>query len=281
MTQPPLALPPVSEPFRLPFHYGALHNVGIDLLVDPEPVHKVLSRAHPALVAADFDGQACVSVNFQLYFAQYPQGASLTQEIEVNVIAFPRGQEDRLAPLSYAEYAQGVDQTRLLGIGRIVVLCDNPFAIDAGVALYAEPKHSATFQAVMPSLNGEESALWSVTARGPAEDEPELLTLTADLTGLPSVTATNTPITGYGTTPAGDLLAGPMNVYQPYRLHLLDESTRDRVTIQVSESPSGFGDDLRTLIGDGPAAGVWTYQSAPVAAHQRPYFVPASARHPD
>ena len=281
MTKQPLARPAVPQPFRLPFHYGALHNVGIDLLVDLDPVRKVLSRAHPALTAAEFDGQACVSVNFQLYFAQYPQGASLTQEIEVNIIAFPRGQEERLAPLTYAEYAQGVDQTKLLGIGRIVVLCDNPFAIDAGVALYAEPKYPAAFHALMPSLNGEESALWSVTARGPHEGDPELLTLTADLTGLPSVTATNTPITGYGTTPAGDLLAGPMNVYQPYRLHLLDEKTHDRATIQVTESPSPFADDLHTLIGDGPAAGVWTYQSAPVAAHLRPYRVPPSAQHPD
>ncbi|MFI0220263.1 hypothetical protein [Streptomyces lydicus] len=30
-------MPPVPEPYQLPFHYGALHHIGIDYLVDPGP----------------------------------------------------------------------------------------------------------------------------------------------------------------------------------------------------------------------------------------------------
>jgi hypothetical protein len=34
------------------------------------------------------------------------------------------------------------------------------------------------------------------------------------------------------------------------------------------------GKDLDASIGDAPTAAVWTYQSAPIAAHHRPYFSP-------
>lgn len=78
----PLPLPPVADPYQLPFHYGALHNIGLDYLVDPDPVREVLAKHHPALTAAHFDGQCLVSLNYQLYFAQYQFGGGITQEID-------------------------------------------------------------------------------------------------------------------------------------------------------------------------------------------------------
>lgn len=271
MTTEPLCWPPIAEPFLLPFHYGALHHVGIDYLVEPGPVREVLARAHPRLMAAQFDGQACVSVNFQLYFAQYANGSGITQEIEINIVGLPRGEERRLGPLSYMDYARGVDQTKLLGIGRIHVLCDNPVAIDAGTKLYAEPKYPARFAVAMPSLNGPRSQTWQVSCQG---EETELFGFTARLDGLTAEPVNTTPITGYGTTAEGRLLAGPMNVYHPYQLHLLDAGTADRVELRITDPGSPVCGDLGTLIGQTPAAGVWTYQSAPVAAHNRPYFLP-------
>ncbi|WP_314615219.1 hypothetical protein [Streptomyces stackebrandtii] len=149
-----LPLPPVAAPYQLPFHYGALHQIGVDFLVEPEPVRDLLAKHHPALSAAEFDGQAVVSLNYQLYFAQYGFGGGITQEIEFNVIAHPTTEAHRLPRLSYEEYAHGVDQTRLLGIARVHVLCDNPLAIDAGRRLFAEPKHPGWFETTMPSPNG-------------------------------------------------------------------------------------------------------------------------------
>lgn len=272
MNDAPLSLPPVASPFLLPFHYGALHQVGIDHLVDPEPARKLVARLHPGLQVAEFDGRACVSTNFQLYFAQYAQGGGITQEIEVSVVAFPRGSAHRVAGLTYADYATGADSSKLLGIGRLHVLCDNPIAIEAGTKLFAEPKYPARFTVSMPSLNGPATQTWTV--RCAAENGDELLSLTARLDGLPSAPVNTAPITGYGTTPDGDLLAGPMNVYQPYRLHLLDDVTRDRVAVTVTDPSSPVGADLTALLGDAPAVSAWTYQSAPVAAHNRPYYVP-------
>ncbi|MFB7176159.1 hypothetical protein ACFCYI_00410 [Streptomyces sp. NPDC056257] len=276
-----MPLPPVPAPYQLPFHYGALHNLGLDFLVDPGAARDVLAKHHPALNVAEFDGRALVSVNFQLYFAQYQFGAGITQEVEVNIIAFPADAADRLPDLSYEQYAQGHDQTKLLGIARIHVLCDNALAIDAGRKLYAEPKHPGWFEAAMPSLNGPAGNSWHVTCKaagftpeGDIERHPTgLFTLAADLTGLTGTPVNNTPITGYGTDEAGRPLAGPMNVYQPYLWYAPADIAADRAALAVLDPTAEVGQDLTRLLNGTAPAGVWTYQSSPVAAHNRPYYL--------
>ena len=279
---PDLSLPPVAAPYQLPFHYGALHNIGLDYLVDPEPVRAALAKRHPDLTAADFDGQACVTLNYQLYFAQYPGGAGITQEIEYSVIAYPTASARRLARLSYEQFAHGYDQTKLLGIARLHVLCDNALAIDAGTRLYGEPKYPAWFEATMPSLNGPAAEAWSVSCKDAAftEDgggierrERTLFSFAVDLAGLPRVPVNNTPITGYGTDAAGRPLAGPMNVYQPYQYHALSALESSPVRLTVHDRTSPIGTELTALIGAAPAVAAWTYQSPPVAAHNHPYYL--------
>ena len=278
-------LPPVAAPYRLPFHYGALHNIGLDYLVDPEPARRLLAERHPELTAADFGGRACVTLNYQLYFAQYPTGGGITQEIEISVIAHPRAGAEHLARLTYEQFAHGWDQTRLLGIARLHVLCDNPLAIRAGTELYGEPKYPAWFEAAMPSLNGPPGENWSVTCGRAALDaagdgiergEQRLFSFEADLAGLTRTPVGNSPVTGYGVDGAGRPLAGPMHLHHPYQHHPLDAVTADRVRLRVHDTASACGTDLTTLIAGAPATGAWTYQSAPVAAHHRPYYVPRS-----
>ncbi|MEU9040693.1 MULTISPECIES: hypothetical protein [unclassified Kitasatospora] len=276
-----LPLPPVPEPYHLPFHYGALHNIGVDYLVDRERARELLGKRHPGLNAAAFDGGACVSLNYQLYFAQYPNGGGITQELEINLVAHPVFAEDRIPAVNYGQYARGYDQTKLLGIARLHVLCDNPLAIDAGRRLYAEPKHPGWFETTLPSLNAPAvRERWSVSCRratlgpdGLDRHDEELLALDVNLVGLTAEPVNNTPITGYGTDDEGKLLAGPLNVYQPYRYYALDDRTADRVRLDLGNPAEESARDLSQLIADAPAAGVWTYQSPPVAAHNRAYYV--------
>ncbi|MFD4658172.1 hypothetical protein ACFWP2_21390 [Kitasatospora sp. NPDC058444] len=276
-----LPLPPVPEPYHLPFHYGALHNIGVDYLVDRARARELLAKRHPGLNVAAFDGGACVSLNYQLYFAQYPNGGGITQELEINLIAHPLFAEERIPVVNYGQYARGYDQTKLLGIARLHVLCDNPLAIDAGRRLYAEPKHPGWFETTLPSLNAPDvRERWSVSCRratlgqdGLSRHDEELLALDVNLVGLTPESVNNTPITGYGTDDEGKLLAGPLNVYQPYRYYALDDRTADRVRLDLGNPAEESARDLAHLIADAPAAGVWTYQSPPVAAHNRAYYI--------
>jgi len=278
----PLPLPPIPEPFRLPFYCGAWHNIGIDYLADAETAAKILGRTHPRLAPADFDGRACFSINYQLYFAQYGDGASITEEVEINIIAYPRGEEHRISPVSYQQYATGIDQTKLLGIGRIHVLCDNAMAIEAGSRIFAEPKLPARFTATMPSLNGPETSDWHIRVldAGFAEDGSVtpggrlLFSIDAHLGGLAGVPVNNTPVTGYGTDPEGRLLTSRQSVYHPYQYYALDPASASHAALHVAEPASPVGQDLTALLDQAVPAGLWTYQSAPVAAHSRPYYLP-------
>ncbi|MFG2617098.1 hypothetical protein ACGFXC_05700 [Streptomyces sp. NPDC048507] len=277
----PLPLPPVAAPYQLPFHYGALHHIGLDYLVDPAPVREVLAKEHPALSAAEFDGRCLVSLNYQLYFAQYATGGGITQEIEVSIVAYPTAAADRLPDVDYPQYAQGFDQTKLLGIARLHVLCDNALAIDAGRRLYAEPKYPGWFEAEMPSPNGPAGETWTVRCRaaGTAPDggivrrDAALFSFTARLDGLAPVPVNSTPVTGYGTDSAGRALAGPMHVHQPYRWYDLTGPAAGRSLLTVHDPATDVGGHLRALVSDVPAAGAWSFQSPPVAAHHRPYYL--------
>ncbi|MEU4583983.1 hypothetical protein AB0F92_18110 [Kitasatospora aureofaciens] len=276
-----LPLPPVPEPYHLPFHYGALHTIGVDYLVEPERARRLLAKRHPGLSVAAFDGGACVSLNYQLYFAQYPNGGGITQELEINLIAHPVFAEDRIPAVNYGQYARGYDQSKLLGSARLHVLCDNPLAIDAGRRLYAEPKHPGWFETTVPSLNAPAvRERWAVSCRravlgteGLRRHQEEVIALDVDLVGLTPESANSTPITCYGTDDEGKLLAGPLNAHQPYRYYALDDRSADRVRLDLGNPAEEPARDLAQLVGDALAAGVWTYQSAPVAARNRAYYV--------
>ena len=66
-----------------------------------------------------------------------------------------------------------------------------------------------------------------------------------------------------------------MNVYQPYRWYDLSAPEHaDRVRLTVHAPDHDLGRDIHHCVSDTPAAGAWTYQSPPVAAHNRPYYLP-------
>ncbi|MEY9860779.1 hypothetical protein ABH935_006416 [Catenulispora sp. GAS73] len=278
----PVPLPPIAEPFGLPFYCGALHSLGVDYLVDKASAAKVLGRLHPRLDPAEFDGRACVSINYMTFFAQYGDGSSITEEVEISIVAYPRGQGHRIATVSYPEYVSGVDQSKLLGIGRIHVLCDNTVAIEAGTKLFAEPKRPARFTANMPSLNGSHTDPWRIRVLdadladdGTVTPGGELLfTIYARLAGLVGAPVNNTPVTGYGTDPEGRLLSSRLSVYHPFQFYPLNPETAKLVSVHVADRGSPVGEDLAMLIDGLDPAGAWTYQSPPVLAHNRPYYLP-------
>jgi hypothetical protein len=275
----PHPLPAIPDGFRLPFHYGALHNVGVDYLVPLDRVTRHL--AGTGLSPAVLDGKACVSFNYQLYFAQFDFGPSVTQEIELNIIAFPTASSSLVPDLTYVQFAHGEDQTKLRGNWRIQVACDAPPAIRAGKKLFNEPKFPAWFKTTMPSPNADPGTVWKVECLGAEltsdgddiikHDKP-LFSFQADLSGLLPAPVSIAPFTEYGTDPQHRTLAAPLNVYQPYQHYALDGQGHQRVRLAVEDPKSAIGADLAALTKGVHAVGVWTYQSPTVAAQNRPYY---------
>ncbi len=297
-TVPSGSLPPMPAGFTLPFYYGTFTNIGIDYLVPPAAVRTLLSTAptKEQLSAAVFDGQACLSINYQLYFAQFASAALAVQEIELNVIAFPT-EEAALTPvLTYEEYATAADSTRKLGFCRMHVPCDNDLAISAGKAHFNEPKFKTAFAVTLPVPNtttADPSAIdkWSVScgkwdgAAGPVTSftpENTYFSFTADLRGLTPRPVSTAPLTEYGSRiqqeEAADVakaLAAPLNVFSPYQWYDL-KGTTGKVTLTPGTGASydKVKDFIGLLQGHSPV-GAWVYQSPPVAAQNRPYWVRA------
>lgn len=151
-TDPDPILPDIPKGFSLPFYYGAFTNLGVDFLVPKAKAEQLLKDCapHAALSVADFEGRACLSLNFQVYYGQFGGGAGVTQEVEFNIVAYPTAVAARIPKLSYERYAMGEEQAGNLGFCRYRVACDSEPAIDAGVELFGEPKFRADFRTAIP-----------------------------------------------------------------------------------------------------------------------------------
>jgi hypothetical protein len=290
-------LPELPQGFTLPFYYGTFTNLGVDYLLhspdQKERVAALLAQDHAGrhLSPALFDGAMCLSMNYQLYFAQFEESSSITQEIEFNVVAYPTAEASRVPTLTYSQYAQGTDRTGLIGFCRVHVACDNKHAIDAGRKLFNEPKRKASFAYKMPvpnqtTANPAYADMWKITCGeydgDLANDDEVFLRLSVNLQGLTGRPVSIAPFTEYGSRPTGTgdrgyrPLAAPLNVFSPYQWFDLHEHSctdpRVILTLGLADPPRQAKEYLH-LINDQRPAGAWVYQSAPVAAQNRPYWV--------
>ncbi|HEY0312908.1 MAG TPA: hypothetical protein VGC56_10490 [Allosphingosinicella sp.] len=266
----PSTLPTIPAGFGLPFFYSSLTNFEVMHLVDPGRVAPYLEGT--GLAAATFGGRACASYNYQGYTGPFPNGTGFTQEIELNIVSYPEALAGRTVEMSFQEFVLGNDQTKLFGSHRVHVPCDSPPAIAAGVQLFGEPKFQTTFATSIPALNDPSVETWTVTCNDPDDPKVAIFTGTADLRGLPVLTADISPQTEYGRHD-GELIGCRWNILQPYCACLLGAGESKRVGLQLGQSRHPMRADLAALIGEAPAAAVRTFQSAPAAIQSRAYFV--------
>lgn len=284
--------PPIPKPFGSPFYYSSLTNVGVFYLVDSDPVANILKDKE--LQPASFDGKACVMFNFQNYTAQFPFGSSITQEIELQIIAVPNAWAQNAPQMSLQEFLLGGDQTKLLGNFRVWVPCDACVAILAGSEIFGEPKFAANFDTSLPSLNAPDVRKWDFSCYDqsdyqkctdmgnlpspcdipglPKSEERLICQCVVDVTGLSPAAGNYSPITEFGER-EGRLIAARWNILRPFDTYFLDEQTSNRVTLRIGGSSHGMSRDMQLMIGDAQAAAVRTFLPAPDAIQSRPFYV--------
>jgi len=262
-------LPSIPEGFGLPFYYSSLFNVGVFYQVPLERVQPYLEGS--GLVPAVLDGLAVVSYNYQLYTGQFPTGSSVTQEVELNILAVPENSQQLVAIVSFEEYMRGDEQTKLMGNHRVWVPCDNENAIQAGVQLFGEPKFKTTFQVLIGSLNAPAQQTWMFSVQDPSLDNEAIYSVTVDMTGLPAFPGNFSPITEYGRH-EGQLIGCRWNMLQPVLTYFLNAADQHRVQLQLGSSSHAMRADVKQLIGDTPAGAVRLVQSAPAAIQSRAYY---------
>lgn len=305
------SLPAQVTNASLPFFYGTFTNFGLDYLLEAKAVRELLKKSSGGdkVSAGVFDGgKALVSLNYQQYFAQFGNGSGVTQEIELNVVAFPTKDAALTPALTYKRYAAGEDQTRLLGFWRTHVDCDNDLAIKAGKDLFSEPKYKSGFAYALPVPNATTPAaappaeaakraaavdVWHVECGvygqvkdGRFPDNQLYYSIDANLRGLSPQPVSAAPFTEYGSrgvtvggTKKQKPVAAPLNVFSPYVWYDLSGVT-GKVTVKAGTAEphdKAYAKTFIELIKGSNPVGAWVYQSPPVAVQNRPYWMHADA----
>jgi hypothetical protein len=289
--------PAIPAGLTTPFYYSSLSNIAVHYLVDKERVKPYFhgrfknSGLEPAL----FNGKASVSYNFQVYTAFFSAGVDApqsqwvssatgpTQELELNIVAFPKGRAHDVPDITFNQWLWGDDQTKLLGNHRIFVPCDSDIAIDAGEKLFGEPKFKTSFLLNLPSPNPcrapgpvykpEWVQTWGFRVNDPNNANEAIFTTIADTTGLTPIPSAISPITEYG-IPNEKAIGCRWNILQPFDTFLLadtEPSERVKLTYGASKHPMGIA--MRELLDGVDAHAIQTYLSAPVAFQSRAYYL--------
>jgi len=275
----------------MPFYYASLSNCDVYYLVDPRHVLGFLDRT--GLSPALFAGKALVAYNYQIYPGQFSaglevppdqwptSGGNFTQELELNIVAYPTELAGQVAQVTFDEFLLGDEQSKILGNHRVFVPCDSDIAIQAGEQLFGEPKFKTSFRANIPSFNPVRGPgqtyhsawvrRWGFRVDDPKDDSIAIFTCIADLEGLERRPANPSPITEYGTF-QGQMIGCRWNILQPMELVVLGpgESRRVQLTYGASDHPMKAA--MQRLIGDAPAVAVRTILAPPAAIQSRAYY---------
>ncbi|QSX29399.1 MULTISPECIES: hypothetical protein [Shewanella] len=284
-------LPSIPYPFTMPFYYASLTNVGVYYLVPLARAEAYLQGT--GLLPAEFDGQALVSFNFQLYAGQFASGievpveqwsscgAAITQELELNIVAYPANRKDQVSPIGYREFLSDGDQTKLYGNHRVWVPCDADVAISAGKTLFGEPKFKTSFKVNLSSPNPvrENTPIyrpqwvetWGFRVDDPQDSNTAIFTCKVNTAGLTPIPGNISPITEYGTHD-GKLIGCRWNILQAMNTFFIPQENPCAVDLRYGASDHPMRRDMETLLANSPAVAVRCFNSAPAAIQSRAYY---------
>ena len=287
------SLPSVPAPLTMPFYYASLINCVVHYLVEVRRVEPFLAKT--PLKPALFGGRASVAFNFQAYAGQFSGGLAqpsaqwpascigVTQEVELNIVAYPGAQAALLPEVSFEQWIMGDEQSKLMGNHRVFVPCDSDIAIEAGVKLFGEPKFKTTFGINLPSLNpvrkpgtaGYEPEwvnTWSFRVNDPEVPANDIFTCVANLAGLVPEPGNPSPITEYGQHD-NRAIACRWNILQPFDTYRLNADQAHRVTLSYGNSGHPMQLAMKDLLDGAHAHAVQTFMSAPAAIQSRAVFI--------
>lgn len=140
------------------FNYGSLQSLMVFFSVPASAVRPLLKGT--GLEPGIFDGKALINFNFERYAGFGSNYSSYVDEVEFNVVVFPRFRAGTEPALTVAQYLAGDDQSKTYGNYRVNVPCDSPVAVQAGSSKYGEVKFVASFDFTVPDVNDPSVQSW-------------------------------------------------------------------------------------------------------------------------
>jgi hypothetical protein len=261
--------PPLPPGFNMPFYYASLSTIWVYYAVDPAKVTRHLQGT--GLEPALFDGNGLACFDFQRYTAHLAPVLSTVNEVELNVLAYPRVRAAQAPSMSLADFLSGNEQTKVIGAFRLHVAADNQNAVNAGKALFAEPKFLTTFNYLVPDLNDPEQDAWDVTCNDPQDSTQFIFSLHADVRSLPFSPSTMSPIAQYTIDGQGRLLSCTWNLHGVYRSALVAGSSGP--TVKFGQSSHPMRKDMQDLLENVAPSAVQIFDAPPVATQSRGFYV--------
>lgn len=267
-TDPTRIFPPLPKGFSLPFYYASIQAIWVYYKVDAAKLPSFLGDV--ALEPALFDGQGLVLLHFQRYTGFIANAISAVNEVQLNIIAYPRALARQSPAISFNDFLGGGEQTKTLGAYRLHVPVDNPFAARAGNELFYEPTFVTTFNYAVPDINDPLQDSWTVTCKDPdPARKSSIFTLQIDCPPPDTSISAMSPVMQYTRDPAGRLFAYTWNVFGVCRSAVLRSGPK--LTIGSSSHP--MRETLQKLLDGVSAAGVQFFETPPVGTSARGYLV--------
>jgi hypothetical protein len=266
-TDPHKIFPPLPAGFSLPFYYSSVNGIWMYYRVSREKVVPFLQDI--ALEPALFDGQAMVLLHFQRYTGFVSSLLSAVNEVQLNIIAYPKVLAAQAPAISFADFLAGGEQTKTLGAYRLFVPVDNPFAAKAGKELFNEPTFATTFNYTVSDINDPAQQSWDVTCNDPSDAKQFIFTLHAEANPPGLAKSAMSPIMQYTRDPKGNVFAYTWNVFGAFESALLDYGP----TLVIGQSSHPMRAAMQSLLEGVPAAGMQTFETPPVGTSTRGYLI--------
>ncbi len=276
---------PPAQFSQWPFYYASLQCNWVYWYVDPETARPYVEQANGnptglrvALFPVEEHGitvdKAVVLLNFQRYTAHYTNALGTTNEVEFNVIAYPANRSPGVPYMPLKDFLDGKDQTKTLGHLRLHVAADNEVAVEAGRAVFGEPKFFGQFVYDVPTLNGPPNCDWKVRLVNPENGNEFVYDMHAALAGLEFWPTNCTPIPEFATG-LGRTVWTRWTIAGQFQTAMLDrDQDRQRVSLRIGDNDFVMSRDLRALIGDhNPAVAAQTFVSLPACIEPEGFYV--------
>jgi len=232
--------------------------------------------------------KAVILLNFQRYTAHYDNSLGTVNEVEFNLLAYPKNRVPGVPKMSLMEYLHGRDQTKTIGHLRLHVAADNAIAVEAGRDVFGEPKFLGKFNYTVPALNAKmvgdppvQSEKWWIQLVNPDDPETFVYDLTADfgsLKGRQWARTNCTPIPEFATGLGRTIWTRWTIVGLFDTAMLTDEEGRKKAkdyTLKIGDNDFPMTRDMRALFTDMTPVAAQVFESPPACIEPRGFYVDA------
>lgn len=218
--------------------------------------------------------KAVVLLNFQRYTAHYANALGTTNEVEFNVVAYPENRVPGVPYMPLQQFLNGKDQTKTLGHLRLHVAADNAIAVEAGRAVFGEPKFLGQFVYQAPTLNEVPSADWKVRLVNPEDPDDYVYDLDADFASLHFWPTNCTPIPEFALGLGRTVMTRWTIMGQFMSAMFDDPDDRARVTLKIGANDFTMTADMRALIGErNRAVAAQSFSSLPACVEPEGFYL--------